>query len=201
MRAPERALDERGVTIMDILVSMILMAIGAGGIFAGFKSGLTVWTTSQQFAGEQHNARTALDWTTRRLRMTGSGYAGSVPALAVAAANEVAFYANADGDPAVECYRIYLNAGVVYGNETELPTDCSTGSGQPISANVEAKGLTVTSLAFEYFSGDTGAGIALTALPLSELDRGRVRRIQVTIGVSGQTAAGPLSMSTQVFIR
>lgn len=187
---------------MDVLVGLMVMAIGAGGIFAGFRATLTTWIVSQQFTGEQHNARTTLEWTARRVRMTGNGYTGSVPPIEVAAANEVVFYANTDADAAVECHRVSLNAGVVYANETELPTDCRTVIGQPISANVEARELVVTSLMFEYFSGDVGAGIPLTTLPLSEPDRARVRRIQMTIGVRGvQPTAVPFSMSTQVFVR
>lgn len=191
--------DNRGITLLDLLVGLMLLAVGALGIFAGFKSALAGWTTGQQFVGEQHNARVTLDWMTRRLRMAGNGFGGA--RFQLADVSEIVFYGNSDGDPAIECYRVYLNAaeGVVYVNTTE--TVCAGGVGQPLTANVEARTFVVTGLTLRYFDRAAGSGNALTALPLSSLDRAKIGRIEIEIRVAGVQAASPTSMTTQVIIR
>lgn len=203
--------DNRGITLLDLLVGLMLLAVGATGIFFGFKSALTGWTTGQQFVGEQHNARLTLDWLTRRLRMAGN----ENPNLRfdVADASEIVFYGNTDADVAIECYRVYLNATerVVYVNANEA--SCAGGVGQPLSANVEAKGFAVTSFVLRYFDQETGPGNELTAVPLSVLDRAKIRRVEVEVRVLGVQAGNaacqgsPIpagceaSMTSQVILR
>jgi hypothetical protein len=189
--------NHAGITLLDLLVGLMLLGVGAVGIFAGFKSALTGWTTGQQFVGEQHNARVVLDWTTRRLRMAGNEYPGA--RFQIAAAGEILFYGNTDGDPAIECHHIYLDAGVAEVNTTEAT--CAGFDGQPLTANVEARTFSVTALTLRYFDGDDGSGNELTALPLNSLDRAKIRRIEIEIRVAGVQAASPTSMTTQVKIR
>lgn len=191
--------DDRGITLLDLLVGLMLLAVGAVGVFSGFKSALAGWTTGQQFVGEQHNARVALDWMTRRLRMAGNGFGGA--RFELANASEVVFYGNTDGDPAIECYRVYLNAaeGVVYVNATEAA--CAGGVGQPLTANVEARTFLVTGLTLRYFDREAGSGNALTTLPLSSLDRAKIGRIEIEIRVAGVQAGSPALMTTQVIMR
>jgi len=208
-RAPTLA-DYRGITLLDLLVGLMLLGVGAVGIFAGFKSALAGWTTGQQFVGEQHNARVTLDWMTRRLRMAGNAYSGA--RFQVADAGEILFYGNTDGDPAVECFHIYLDGGVVEVKTTEAT--CTGFDGEPLTANAEARTFSVTRLTLRYFDGEAGSGNALTALPLNSLDRAKIRRIEVELRVAGvrsdcdqppqpgQPTPPPCSsMTTQVIIR
>lgn len=194
----------RGAVLMDIMVGLSILAIAAGGIFAGFKASLTAWATAQQFAGEQHNARTVLDWTVRRLRAAGSGYAG-VP-FSVAAANEVWFIGDTNGDGALECHRIFLNTseGVVYSRSvtTPVPVNC-TGTDVPLTASAEARGLTVTGLQMQYFDGELPGGqpLGYAQLASDPLARSNIRRIRVTIQVRGLQSPDAFTMSTDVHIR
>jgi Tfp pilus assembly protein PilW len=197
--------SSRGITLLDLVVGLSLLSIAAGGIFAGFQGSLKAWTIAQQYAGEQHNARVVLDWTTRRLRMAGNGFAGT--AFTVAAADEVLFFGNTDDDAAVECHRIYRNTNpivgetnVVYAAIGEEP-NCSTiatSIGQPLSTYEEVQTLSVTSLVLQYFDG---TGQLLTPLPLSVTQRATIRRIQITIAASGVQFLGPFTLRTQVTIR
>jgi hypothetical protein len=202
MRIANRPHHERGLTLVDVLVGLMVLAIGSSGIFAGFRGSLHAWTIAQQRVGEQHNARLVLDWMARRLRMAGYGYAGSTPSIAVADAHEVVFYANTNGGATVECHHIYLSpTGVVFVNVTQLPADCRTGTGDPLTTNLEVQALSVTGMTFKYFDGGAGPGTELTSLPLSPLDRSRVKQVQITLQVSGLGSLSPLVLSEDVFIR
>lgn len=193
------ALDSRGISLLDVLVGLSLMAVAAGGVFAGFKGSLKAWTVAQQYAGEQHNARTVSDWATRRMRMIGNGY--PLTPVAVARADEIVFFAETNDPPngVAECHRLYLNATerVVYSYRGET-TDCSAEVGERMSTNVEAQSLAVTTLSFQYFDA---AGSLLTPLPLTAAQRSTIRRIELTIAASGLQFLPPFTLSTQVFIR
>ena len=203
--------DHRGITLLDLLVALSLLAIGAGGIFAGFKGSLKAWTIAQQYAGEQHNARVVLDWISRRVRMAGNGYSGTP--IAAAATGEIVFFGDTDNDPLLnndpqfECYRIYRNTNpavgevnVVYAVASEDPNCGSiwTSVGQPLSAYEEVQALAVTSLSFLYFDA---SGNELTPLPLTPAGRAAIRRIRITIAASGVQFLGPFTLSTEVTIR
>ena len=198
--------NRRGITLLDLLVALSLLAIAAGGIFAGFRGSLKAWTIAQQYTGEQHNARLVLDWTSRRVRMAGNGFAGT--AITVAAAGEVVFFGNADVDPAVECFRIYRNTNpalgevnVVYAAASEDP-NCgaiATSVGQPLSAYEEVQSLAVTALTLQYFDGINPS--PLGPLPLTGTQRATVRRIEITLSANGVQFLAPFTLSTQVTIR
>ena len=182
---------------MDLLVGLSLMAVSAGGVFAGFKGSLKAWTIAQQYAGEQHNARTVLDWATRRLRMAGNSFAGT--AIDVAKADDIVFFADTNDNGVAECHRLYLNTveRVVYTYVGEVAS-CATQVGEPMSANVEAQTLAVTALTLRYFDG---SGNLLTPLPLTQAQRTVVRRVELTIAANGLQFLPPFTLSTQVFIR
>lgn len=202
MPAYRRRRNEQGISLVDLIVGLMLLALGGVGIFAGYRAALAGWKVSQQFAGEQQNSRAVLDWVTRRARMAGNNYAGF--RFVVATASEIVFNGDTNGDPStIECHRIYLNTaeGVVYAHETALPSPCAGGVGRPLSARIEASRLTVTGLAIRYFDREAASGNELTSLPLSGLDRARIRRIAIQITVRGVQFVGPLSMSTQVVVR
>ena len=206
MPAYRRRRNEQGITLVDLIVGLLLLAIGGVGIFSGYRAALAGWKVSQQFAGEQQNARAVLDWVTRRARMAGNN-PDNVPypgiRFQLASATAIVFTGNTDGDSAIECHRIYLNTaeGVVYAHETELPSLCAGGVGRPLSARIEANRLTVTGLAIRYFDREAASGNELMTVPLSGLDRARIRRIAIQITVRGVQFVGPLSMSTQVVVR
>jgi len=196
----------RGAALMDVVVGLTVLTLAAGGIFAGLKGSMRAWITAQQFAGEQHNARLVLDWTARRLRAAGNGFDG-VPLLR-ATGTDVVFAGDTDGNGVIECHRIYLNAteAVVYASRMEpIPADtslCGAAQGDPLTANVEVRNLTVTGLSLQYFDGAPGAGTLLAVGALADpLVRSSVRRIQITIQARGLESPGALEMATDVYLR
>lgn len=204
MRVRRRMRHDRGATLTDILVGLMILSLAASGIFAGHKAALAAWITAQQFAGEQHNVRLVLDWTVRRVRGAGTGYADTP--IRKASASEIVFIGDADGDGQVECYRIYLNTGegVVYAGRIEpLPPDlnlCTTVVGNPITANVEARSLVVTSLDIAYYDGGSGPGNPLTP-PVGSAALPSIRRVVITIQAQGLQSPGTFAMSSQAVIR
>lgn len=209
MAAYRRGHGNRGVAMMEMIMGLVIFAIAAVGIFAGFRAALGAWTTARQFTGEHHNARLVLDWAARRVRAAGSSYVGTP--IAVAQGSEIVFYGDTNGNGRVECHRIYYNGveKTAYINTTEangpppaLPAACEAGTGEPLTTQVEVKGLEVVGLFLRYFDGGPGAGTELLPLPLTDpLDRARVRRVEISIRTRGLQSPDYFSMSTQVLIR
>ncbi len=193
-----------GFGLLDVLVGLLLLAVAAGGIFAGFKGVLNAWVLARQVAGEQQNARATLDWMARRIRMAGVGYDG--PRVVLADETALAVAGDFDGDGQVECHRFFLNPAdqVVYTAVVEPLVDpgaCTTGAAQPLSADVEANRIAVTALRFRYFDDTAGPGTELTPLPLTATQRAKVRRVRMTIEVRGGQVTGPFALSAEAVIR
>ena len=196
--------NTRGAVLIDVLVGLTILALAAGGIFAGFKGSLGAWTIAQQLTGEQHNARLVLDWAARRLRAVGSGYTGA-PFLRAEASN-IVFVGDTDGNGQVECHRLYVNAAerVVYAARLPLPgtlSQCESAVGDPLTASIEARSLAVTALTLRYFNDESGGGVEYTPPVTDPLARSRIRRVQITIRAQGLQSPDVLEMSTDVFTR
>lgn len=94
------------------------------------------------------------------LRGASYGEDGSYPLLA-AATSSVTFYANGDGDPAIERVRLYLSGGVLYQGLMNASGNPPSYTGQTESTSVIATWVKNGSAtpAFRYFDSD---GIELT---------------------------------------
>ncbi len=202
--------NERGFSLLDVLVALTLLSVAAGGIFAGFKAGLSGWTVAQQFAAEQQNSRLVLDWTTGRLRMAGYGYAAG-PAVEVAEAGNLVFYGDTDDNGRAECHRIYRGGdGIVYVARTEafspggaVPA-CASLTGTPLTSSTEATRFTTLSLAFSYFDSGSDAGQPagrLLSVPVWGVDRARIRRVTIRVEVEGLQLGDPFAMENTVAVR
>jgi hypothetical protein len=200
-------IGERGVTLIDVLMALALLGIMALGVFLAFRANLTTWLTVQQYAGEQENGRGVVNEVARSLRMLGYNYAPTPtkPAVIYADPHEVDFFADLDNTGIPQCYRFYLNAGIVYqAKVTGGGCDASITSavGQPLTAASEAKALTFTELDFSYWSAADLGGGGLTDNPLTLSDRSLVRRISITVRVRGlSTAESPVTITTQTVVR
>jgi hypothetical protein len=79
---------------------------------------------------------------------------------------------------------------------------CGSAVGDPLTANVEVRNLTVTGLSLRYFDDSPGAGAPLGASALADpLVRSSVRRIQISIQARGLESPGALEMATDVYLR
>src|SRR5262249_23126274 len=100
---------QHGYALYEVLVALSIIGLIALGIFLAFRAGTTTWTTSQQFVAEQQNARILVNTIARGVRMIGYQYTGGGSAVINAAASDLSFYADMDGDGSMECYRYYLS--------------------------------------------------------------------------------------------
>ena len=194
---------QQGYALYEVVVALSILGLVAIGIFLAFKAGTTAWGTSQQFVAEQQNARILVNTIARGVRMIGYQYTGARAAVINGAASDLSFFADMDGDGAIECYRYYLSGGRVYEAVVQgsgCASSILTAAGQPITASLESKGLSVTSLTFTYYDADTQGGALLNA-PLSGTDLYLVRRIDVAATVQGVTSITPLNIDTQAVVR
>jgi Tfp pilus assembly protein PilW len=194
---------QRGYALYEVLVALSVLGLVAIGIFLAFKAGNTAWTTGQQFVAEQQNARILVNTIARSVRMIGYQYTGASAAVINGAASDLSFYADMDGDGTMECYRYYLSGGTVYEAVVQgsgCASSILTAAGQPITASLESKGLSVTSLTFTYYDADTQGGALLSA-PLSGTNLYLVRRVDVAATVKGVTSTTPFTIDTQAVVR
>jgi len=195
---------QRGFTLIEVVVSLALMGMASLAMFLGWKAGLTAWVSTQQFVGEQQAARSVVNTIARSLRMIGYLYNGTGAAVIYGGPNDVAFYADIDGDGTIECYHYYLSNGVVYQAIVQGPGCASTiltAPGTPITASGEAAPLTVQSLTFQYFAAANQGGAQLVA-PLNGNDPFLVRRIDIAAQVKGTASEGaPFEVDAQAVVR
>lgn len=194
---------QQGYALYEVLVALSVLGLVAIGIFLAFKAGTTTWTTSQQFVAEQQNARILVNTIARGVRMIGYQYTGANAAVINGTLSDLSFYADMDGDGTMECYRYYLSGGTVYEAVVQGSTCASSilnATGQPITAALESKGLSVKNLTFTYYNADTQGGALLSA-PLSSTNLFLVRRINVAATVQGVTSLTPFTIGTQAVVR
>jgi Tfp pilus assembly protein PilW len=200
-------LGQRGIALLDVLVAMALLGIMSTGLFVGFQTGLANWLISQQYAAEQQNGRTAVNRVVRTLRMAGYNYSPTAtnPAFIYADAHEVDLYGDLDNTGTAQCYRFYLNNGIVYEAKVTgslCGSSIITATGNPLTTAVEAKTLTFTELDFTYWSAADLGGGQLASTPLSASDRALVRRVEVTVKVRGLSAnENPVTIITDAVVR
>jgi prepilin-type N-terminal cleavage/methylation domain-containing protein len=194
---------QRGYALYEVLVALSILGLIALGIYLAFRAGTRTWTTGQQFVAEQQNARILVNTIARGVRMIGYQYTGASAAVINGAASDLSFYADMDGDGTMECYRYYLSGGTAYQAVVQGAGCASTilnATGQPITASLESRGLTVKSLTFTYYDADTQGGALLSA-PLNSTDLYLVRRVDVTATVQGVASITPFSIDTQAVVR
>lgn len=173
--------DQRGFTILEVLVALALFGVVALATTAAFSSALRGMIAGRQFADEQQNARLALEWMHRRIRMAGVGApAGTTEFVTEAAANAVAFRGDIGGSGWVaRRYCLDTSQGVVMEQvDAQVSADCTSGA--PITSR-GIRPLRVVRLVFAYF---TGQDVALTPLPLTATtQRSLVARVEITLGL------------------
>jgi hypothetical protein len=161
------------------------------------------WLIGRRLAAEQQNARVAIEWMTRRLRLAGVGVAAGTGAyFTEATTTAVTFLADVNGDGAAELHRFCLDgaAGVIREQVAgAVTTGCTTGA--PITAPNAGRSR-IALLAFAYFDGYE----LLLTPPLAGTQLAGVARVGMTLGLdsnaSGSYDAGSdATFSAAVLVR
>lgn len=99
--------DTRGVSLMELMISVIMLQAVFLMVFAGYSSGVILLSNTSREWESQEDARSSLQMLARNLRQATE--------IAVADANHVGFYADLDNDGVQEAviYRLDTAAGVI----------------------------------------------------------------------------------------
>lgn len=103
---------ESGFTLVELMVTILVVGIMAGAILGVFVTTLRTFSTGQVRMQNQDDARLAMNQVTRYLRMASASESITTTrsdAIEVAAAQDVVFYADLDGDGVVEKLRYYTS--------------------------------------------------------------------------------------------
>lgn len=189
--AEGRRLDRRGMTLVELMIALLIFGIVIAVVFSFLVGTRSSYTDTRQRVQYQQSVRAVLSLLTREIRSTGCdpSMAGFERFL-IADAGQVRCQADLNGDADVadtdpdESVTYAFNAGT--GELTR-----TTGLG----AFVLLRDL--QTWAFTYYDEN---GAVLAAVPLSALDRARIREVQIDIG--GQTVEGePVNYSTRIALR
>jgi prepilin-type N-terminal cleavage/methylation domain-containing protein len=210
-----RTRDERGVTLIELMVSLALTAMVVAGVLA-------IWTQAQQAymqgaeaADTQQRVRLAMDQVVRAIQQTGANpqnttYAGVL-------SNDTAYVAFREVGPS--CLRLYsdLNGdGLVQGAEENLNFEWASGqplrvesgggpdAGQPwvappagpqdLAENIVANPTNIPM--FQFFTGPNDAapntqlvlppGVIPCGNTMTPADRARIGRVVITLTAEGR---------------
>ncbi len=149
--------DRRGLTLVELLVALAMLAVIFGGMFVSTSTMARSWATGQHRVGVQQMGRASLDWMIRRIRLAGQGYdrqwASCLPFYREATATSLKFRADVVMNSGVcgpfEEIRYNLSGGRLL--ETVTVTDESEPQERALTVTEEVGIITVTDLNFCYY--------------------------------------------------
>jgi prepilin-type N-terminal cleavage/methylation domain-containing protein len=210
--------DRRGLTLVELLVALAMLAVIFGGMFASTSAMARSWATGQHRVGVQQMGRASLDWMIRRIRLAGQGYdrqwARCLPFYREATATSLKFRADVVMDRGVcgpfEEIGYSLSGGRLL--ETVTVTDGSEPQERALTVTEEVGIITVTELNFCYYDifDQLVPDQTLSVAGGQETCSGRVRgdrlqdiyRVKVRVRlVSGRQGEKPLVITSQAVRR
>jgi prepilin-type N-terminal cleavage/methylation domain-containing protein len=178
---------QSGLTLIELMVTILVVGIMAGGILGVFVTTLRTFSTGQVRMQNQDEARLAMNQMTRYLRMASASESITTTrsdAIAVAGAQDVVFYADIDGDGVVEKGRYYLS-GTTLRMQTAEPNmgdspptyPAFNTSGEVVREAVRNGGTAI----FRYYR--EGESVPMTSTSTFDL-REEIALIEVTLYVN-----------------
>lgn len=192
-----RARAERGSSMVEVMVTCLLLSIVLAFVFGGVASLQNALAGTERRVVNLNEARVLMATSSKDLRTAVRLQAGTSPFL-VADAREVRFYGNINPTTGPKYVRIYVDAQSQLVEEVTTPDVGSvppnyTYTGQPL---VRFVGRYVANTAqqplFRYYDQD---GIELTSVPLSSADRLSVYSVKITM-VIRKTTTLPIVATT-----
>ncbi len=189
--------DEKGMTsAAELLVSVAVMAAVFGGIFNLLYYGQQKWSNTSRDTDARQNVRLAMSKMLKEVREAQSP---AEDEYGVYSADALAFqfYADINADPGPERIRYFLNGNQLVRGEL----DPSTTEAPWVYTGVEETEVIaqyvrndVSSPIFTYLDEDQ---VELTGLPLSLVDRKKIRLIEVNLLVDVDTNESPDEMELE----
>jgi prepilin-type N-terminal cleavage/methylation domain-containing protein len=202
-RTPSRG--ERGLSILEVLVSLTLFGIVMTATAAGFVAPYRAWVSGRNMINEQQNARVVLEWMSRRLRLAGlNTAAGTSEFFTSAEQTAVAFRADIDRNGSAEEHRFCLDTATgIVREQIGAAVSMTCTAGAPLTTPGDGRPLRVLLLDFEYYDGQERP---LTPLPLPASQRPLVARVRIVLGLDSNLsgtyeAANDLTLTMDASVR
>lgn len=183
--------DRRGLTLVEMMVSLAIFGVIMGVVFGFMKGTRTNYDETRHQVQYQQSVRAVVSLLTGELRSTGCDPAGvGFDRFFLADDSAIRCRADLNGDADITDQNPDEDVFYSFNNATgELSRD--NGSG----AIVILRGL--TNVQFTYLDGD---GNVLNGTPLNAADRDLVKYVQISI--AGETSDGqPVDYQTRVLVR
>ncbi len=189
------AKNNKGFTIIEMLIAMVVSSLLMGGIYTIFTSQMRVSTTQEQIAAVQQNIRSAMYVMEKEIRMAGYGgtlTGGTATGFTTATATNMSFdYLTNSSDPTQTQFTITY--ALVNNNLTRTVDDPATGQTQSIVAeNIEAVEFCYT------YTDDAGSGTEKSTTPNAPAEVNTIQSIEVSI-LARSSKAIPGSQTGRVF--
>jgi hypothetical protein len=217
MSAPGRRGDEQGLTVLEVLVGIAVMAVVGGAISMLVGAAIQAKLISSVRSSNTETARSTLEWMTERMRNAGLDLQPSTqtqlrckdmvvaqdPTL-LPTTTSIYVSGNMLNTVTVPPYSditigYYLGADPVTGSTVvmEYNQACSGGA-TSVAANstpLSSPKLTITGLSFQYFDGNGGTVTNLT----SATSIRKIRIVSITLTVQG--SEGKSGVQTETLTR
>ncbi len=215
-RKPHGVHDQRGLTVIEILVATALMGIVAGAISILMGASVQSKMISSGWSSDTQSARKTLAWMSDRVRQAGFNVKPSLQtqlrckdrivaqdatlyptANAVYFSGEILKTDTVAGDQ-VATFGYYLGTDATTGNAVvmEYNQPCSTGATSVAAYSTELSNpkSKVTNLTFAYYDGSGNAVTNLTSIAT-------IRTITiVSVSLTVQTTEGKYGKQTEVYL-
>lgn len=190
-RLADRAADERGFSLVELITVLMIFGIVGLGLTAAAVSTLRTGHRVDVMTTDQGSARTAVSVMTRDLRTAAPVRPVEAPAIRVAASDRIEFTGFLGSSTRPELVRIYVADGRVV-EDTIAPNSGTFESGTLAWDEADAEVRLLTSFyanrddepLFRYFTAD-GAELDPGDGVLTAVQARQVRQIEILLAVSG----------------
>lgn len=185
--------DERGFTIVETMVAVVLLAIVMAVLYRGMDSLQRATVGNEERLVNLEEARVVMATITKDIRAGAALQPGTAPFVA-AAARELTMYANIGSTAGPSKIRMYVDTENRLIEEV-TPPDPGSGPNYTYTAapKVRAVGSYVvpgtTIFTYQYFDDATGNFVTLGNLPLSSADRLKVESVDVSLSIRKSSTA------------
>ena len=209
--------DPRGLTLVELLVALVMLAVIFGGMFASTRAMAQSWALGQHRVGVQQMGRASLDWMVRRIRLAGQGYdrqwVSCLPFYRAAEPSRLVFRADVTPGDGVCGPLEELEYRVTGGRLVErVRTNSPEPASRDLTVNEEVGVITVTDLNFCYYDvfDQLIADQSVSVVNGQETCSGSVRtdrlgdiyRVKIRVRVvSGRQGEAPFDVASQAVRR
>lgn len=175
-----RIRDESGFTLVELLITMLVLAVVLSIVSAGFLSTSRAVGTADRGIRDLGDARIGIDAATRLLRNAVRQPSATVaPSFCVAATREIMFFANANGG--TRRVRYYVNSQSEFVEEVTTAPDCAPAAASP---RVLARNMS-SGAVFSFYARGSQVAMTVPTAGLDVAERSDIAAVGVQVAVEG----------------